>query len=139
MPHDCDPLPPPPPIKVLIVEDEFVLAANLQEILEALGYVVTGRADSFLETLRQVEHDRPDVVLMDIRLQGEWDGIEIATFLWSAFRLPVVYLSGHSDQSTVERAYVSMPPFGYLLKPVQEAELVVAINAAYRCCKAKQP
>ncbi len=139
MSHNCDPLPHTPPIKVLIVEDEFILATNLQEILEALGYVVTGRADSFIETIRHMKHDRPDVVLMDIRLQGEQDGIETATFLWDAFRLPVVYLTGHSDQPTVERAYVSMPPFGYLLKPVQETELVTSINVAYRCCKAKQP
>ncbi len=76
MPHDCDSASPTPPIKVLIVEDEFILAVNLQEILEALGYVVTGIAASLIETLRHVTQDRPDVVLMDIRLPGEWDGVE---------------------------------------------------------------
>ncbi len=138
MPHDCDSAPPTPPIKVLIVEDEFVLAVNLQEILEASGYVVTGRAASFIETVGYVQHDRPDVVLMDIRLPGDWDGIEIAAFLWRTFQVPVVYLTGHSDQSTLERAQESLP-FGYLIKPVKEAELVMAIHAAYQCCQVQQP
>ncbi len=136
MPHDCDSASPTPPIKVLIVEDEFILATNLQEILEALSYVVTGIAASLIETLRHVTQDRPDVVLMDIRLPGEWDGVEIATFLWRTFQVPAVYLTGHADRATVERAYARLP-FGYLLKPVKEAELVRAINAAYQFCNPK--
>ncbi len=140
MPYDCAPPPTPPtrPVKILIVEDEFILAANLQEILESLGYVITSMAASFIETLRQVEQDRPDVVLMDIHLQGEQDGIETAAFLWDVFQLPVVYLTGHSDRATLERAYEGLP-FGYLLKPVKTTDLVTAINAAYLCCQAIQP
>jgi len=137
MPHACDSPPPTRPTKILLVEDEFILAANLQETLEALGYVVTGIAASFEATLRQVEQDHPDVVLMDIRLPGERDGIETATFLWEVFHLPTVYLTGHSDRATLERAYESLP-FGYLVKPVQETDLVMAINAAYQCCQANQ-
>ncbi len=138
MPHNCDPPPPTPLIKVLIVEDEFVLAANLQEILEASGYMVTGMATSAIETLQQVEQERPDVVLMDIHLHGSRDGIETATFLWRTFQLPAVYLTSHSDRATLERAYESLP-FGYLLKPVWKAELVRAINAAYVRCQTIQP
>jgi|SRR5579883_993764 len=134
MSHNCDPL--SPPIKVLIVEDEFILAIALQETLESLGYMVTGRAASFIETLRQIEQSRPDVVLMDIHLQGEQDGIETAIFLWDVFQLPVVYLSGLSDQSTLERAFASLP-FGYLVKPARETDLATAINVAYQCCQAE--
>src|SRR5579883_1912579 len=136
MSHNCDPL-PPPPIKVLIVEDEFILAIALQETLEALGYVVTGIAASFIETVGHVKHDRPDVVLMDIRLPGDWDGIEIATFLWRTFQVPVVYLTSLSDQSTLERAQESLP-FGYLIKPVKATDLVTAIQTAYQCCQVQQ-
>lgn len=138
--HDCEPphLPPARPVKILIVEDEFILATTVKETLESLGYTVTGLAASFEETLRLVEQDRPDVVLMDIWLQGSMDGIDTATFLWDAFRLPIVYLTGHSDRSTLERAYESMP-FGYLVKPGKETDLVMAINGAYQCCKDSQP
>jgi len=131
--HDHPPLSTPPdsPVKILIVEDEFVVAASLKETLEALGYVVTGCAASAVETLCQVQQDRPDVVLMDIQLHGAWDGIETATCLWHTFQLPIVYLTAHSDPTTVERAQASLP-FGYLVKPVKETELVVAINLAYR-------
>ena len=129
---------PTRPAKILIVEDEFILATNLKETLEALGYTVTGIAASFEATLRQVTQDRPDVVLMDIRLPGDWDGIEIATFLWRTFQLPAVYLTGHSDRATLERAQESLP-FGYMVKLVQESELVTAIHMAYRCCQAIHP
>ncbi len=129
---------PTRPAKILIVEDEFILATNLQEALEALGYTVTGIAASFIDTVGYVQHDRPDVVLMDIRLPGDWDGIELATFLWRTFQVPIIYLTGYSDRATLERAQESLP-FGYLVKPVQETDLVTAIHMAYRCCKAKQP
>lgn len=114
-------------IKVLIVEDEFVLAADLKETLETLGYTVTGMAASALETLYQIDLDHPDVVLMDIRLRGEPDGIETAIYLWDVFRLPVVYLTRHSDPATLARAQASLA-FGYLVKPVRETELVAALN-----------
>jgi|SRR5579883_1529564 len=140
MSHDCDPLHPSPacPIKVLIVEDEYILAANLSETLEALGYVVTGMADSLITTLQQVEQDRPDVVLMDIWLHGSQDGIGIATLLWDMFQVPTVYLTSNSDRATFNRAYASLP-FGYLLKPVRETELVAAINLAHQCSQSQSP
>jgi len=139
MPPDCAAPHPTAnsPIKVLIVEDEFVIAANLKETLEALGYVVTGMADSLIETLTQVKQDYPDVVLMDIQLRGPQDGIAIAALLWELFQLPVVYLTGHSDRFTLKRANASRP-FGYLVKPVQPTDLVMAINVAYRFGRAQQ-
>ncbi len=129
--------PPDCPVKVQIVEDEFILAANLKETLTALGYVVTGMATSAIESLCQVKRNRPDVVLMDIWLHGSQDGIEAATCLWHTFQLPVIYLTAHSDPSTVERAQASLP-FGYLVKPAKETELVAAINVAYRFGQAQQ-
>ncbi len=120
------------PIKVLIVEDEFILAVSLRETLEALGYSVTGIADSFITALHQVEQDRPDIVLLDIWLYRSQDGIGIATLLWDVFQVPTVYLTGNSDRATFNRAYASLP-FGYLVKPVQQTDLVTAIDMAYQC------
>ncbi len=119
------------PAKILIVEDEFILATNLQEILESLGYVVTGIAASFEATLLYVKQDRPDVVLMDIYLQGSQDGIEAATILGESLQIPVLYLTAYADRRTLARVYASRP-FGYLRKPVSEDELVAAITLVLR-------
>lgn len=114
---------------ILVVEDEYILAANLQENLEALGYTVSGIASSSTEALEKAITLQPDIVLMDIQLEGEADGIQAAETIWSRLQIPVIYLTGHSDRSTVERAKVSFP-FGYLLKPVKDRALYVAIETA---------
>ena len=118
-----------PTIHILIVEDEYVIAANLQENLEALGYHVLDIACSASEAVEKAAALRPDLVLMDIRLQGERDGIQAAEQIWGRLQIPVIYVTGHSDKSTVERAKVTFP-FGYILKPVKGKELYVAIETA---------
>ncbi len=136
--HDCAPQYPPlaRAIKVLIVEDDLLFATTLEEALTSWGYSVTGIATAAVETLQQVEQDRPDVVLMDIGLPGRHDGITTATLLWDMFQLPTVYLTARSDQATKERAQARLP-FGYLVKPVQQTDLVTAIDVAYQCSQAK--
>jgi hypothetical protein len=124
----------PRPIQILIVEDESVIAFNLQETLEALEYSVPAIAVSGAQALRHVAELRPDLVLMDIRIKGDMDGIQTAEQIWQQFQIPVIYVTGHSDKSTVERAKLTVP-FGYLLKPIKERELYVAIESALQRCE----
>jgi PAS domain S-box-containing protein len=116
-------------VQILIVEDEYILAINLQETLESIGYTVVDIADSAEAAVAKAEELRPNLILMDIRLRGEMDGIEAAELIWNQFQIPLIYVTGHSDKSTVERATLTFP-FGYILKPVREQELYVAIQTA---------
>lgn len=116
-------------IQVLVVEDEYILAINLQESLEGLGYRVVDIVDSATEAIEKANELRPNLILMDIRLQGEMDGIQAAEEIWRKLQIPVIYLTGLSDKNTVERATLTSP-FGYILKPVSEQELYVAIQTA---------
>ncbi|MGA7938040.1 MAG: response regulator [Kovacikia sp.] len=141
MPINNDPLdnavsPRRAPIQILIVEDDYILAANLQENLESLGYDVSGIADTVEAAISQALQFRPDLVLMDIRLQGELDGIQAAKILWGSLRIPVIYVTGHSDRSTLERAQATLP-YGYLLKPVKGPELEVALATFLHCFESK--
>ncbi|MEH2332663.1 hybrid sensor histidine kinase/response regulator [Nostoc sp.] len=116
-------------VRVLVVEDEYILAINLQESLESLGYVVLDIADSAEGAIAKATELRPNLILMDIRLRGEMDGIQAAEQIWHHLQIPIIYVTGHSDQSTVERATLTSP-FGYILKPIKEQELYVAIQTA---------
>jgi PAS domain S-box-containing protein len=116
-------------VRVLIVEDEYILAINLQESLESLGYTVVDIADSAELAIEKSAQLLPNLILMDIRLRGEKDGIQAAEQIWHSLQIPIIYVTGHSDQSTVERATLTFP-FGYILKPVREQELYVAIQTA---------
>ncbi|BAZ49498.1 PAS/PAC sensor hybrid histidine kinase [Nostoc sp. NIES-4103] len=116
-------------VRVLVVEDEFILAINLQEILESLGYTVIDIADSAETAIEKAAQLLPNLILMDIRLRGEMDGIHAAEQIWNRLEIPVIYLTGHSDESTLKRASLTFP-FGYILKPVREKELYVAIETA---------
>lgn len=119
----------PKTIQILVVEDETIIALNLKESLESLGYAVVGIATSGEKAVEKATKFRPDLVLMDIRLKGSMDGIAAAQQIWERFSIPAIYVTGHSDQSTLERAKVTAP-FGYILKPVKEQELYVAIETA---------
>jgi PAS domain S-box-containing protein len=116
-------------IKVLIVEDEVIVARNLADRLTRLGYVVSGTAFSGEEAIDQVAEKEPDLVLMDIKLQGEMDGVAAAGEIRTRFDIPVVYLTGYADGPTLERAKVT-EPFGYILKPFQVRELQSTIEMA---------
>ncbi len=123
--------PRPRSARILIVEDELILATTLKEILESLGYTVTGIAASFEATLDQVAQDRPDLALIDVRLPGLRDGIDAATILSETFQIPVLYLTGQADRDTLKRVYQSRPSV-YLRKPVSREELAVAIALVLR-------
>jgi signal transduction histidine kinase len=115
--------------KVLIVEDEKIIAMELEQQIKQLGYAVIGPVASGEAALKSAEIDRPDLVLMDIRIQGPADGIETAEAIRYRFGIPVIYLTAHADQITLQRAKMT-EPLGYLLKPWREHELLAAITVA---------
>jgi PAS domain S-box-containing protein len=108
--------------RILIVEDERIVANDIQQTLTELGYQVSAVASSADEALERARESIPDLVLMDIRIQGPVDGIAAAALLRDRYGVPIVYLTAHADQATIERAKRT-EPLGYLMKPVQPAEL----------------
>jgi diguanylate cyclase (GGDEF)-like protein len=112
---------------VLIVEDERIVAMDLQQTLASMGYDAFAVASSAETALARASEKRPDVVLMDIRIKGKRDGIEVASLLRELYDVPVIYLTAHADEATIERAKKS-EPHGYLVKPVKTAELRSAIE-----------
>lgn len=118
-----------PNAKLLIVEDEEIVAFDIESTLKALGYAVPAIASSGEEAIAYAAEIQPDLVLMDIMLKGSMDGIEAANEIRSHFQIPVVYLTAYADLNTLERAKIS-EPFGYLLKPFEEKELQTVIEIA---------
>ncbi|MHC1744202.1 MAG: response regulator [Syntrophobacteraceae bacterium] len=114
---------------ILVVEDEAVVAMDIEERLSALGYEHAGHADSGERALALAEHGRPDLVLMDIHLDGKLDGIEVAETMRRRFRVPVVFLTAYTDDATLERAK-AVDPFGFVLKPFDDRDLKSAIEMA---------
>ena len=115
--------------QILIVEDEPIVAADLKVRLELLGCHVVGAVPSGEKAVAMAGQSRPDLVLMDIRLEGRMDGIEAAQEIRRQWRLPVVYLTAYADDTTLERAKVT-EPFGYILKPFEDRELKTVIEMA---------
>lgn len=115
--------------KILIVEDEILVARDLERQIKALGYDVAGITDSGEEAIRLARQTHPDLVLMDIRLQGAIDGVAAAEEIHKTLFLPVVYLTAHADDATVHRARIT-EPFGYLIKPFEERELTITLEMA---------
>lgn len=116
-------------IQIIVVEDENVVAMDLQNQLQRLGYAVPAIASSGEEAIRKVGEIRPDLVLMDIRLKGEMDGVEAAEQIKTRFKVPVIYLTAYADAATLQRAKAT-GPFGYILKPFGERELSAAVEVA---------
>jgi CheY-like chemotaxis protein len=116
--------------RILIVEDEGIVALQLRTSLEQRGYAVAGVFATGEEALASVEAAAPDLVLMDMKLQGALDGIQTASQLRERYGLPVVFLTAHSEESTIERAKRA-EPYGYILKPFSVHELVIAIEVAH--------
>ncbi len=118
-----------PAKRILIVEDEGIVAADLADRLKHMGYTVAGSVSSGKTAVEQTEKLRPDLVLMDIILKGPMDGVETAEKIAKDFEIPVVYLTAHADDPTMKRAEQTAP-FGYVLKPFDERELRVTMEIA---------
>jgi signal transduction histidine kinase len=115
--------------QILIVEDESIVARNIENRLKRLGYAVPTIVSSGEDAVVQVAEMRPDLVLMDVQLTGEMDGVTAAEEIQARFDIPVVYLTACADDETLERAKIS-GPFGYVLKPVEATELLSAVEMA---------
>lgn len=114
-------------IKILIVEDEKIVAIDLKRRLTKLGYQVTGMAASGHKALALIDQELPNIVLMDIHIQGDIDGVEAATILQKTHSIPVIYLTAYSEEKTLTRASATKP-YGYLLKPFSDRELHIIIQ-----------
>ena len=127
--RDVATITPPHTGRILIVEDEALLAEELRVRLTRLGYTVVDVVDSGADAQAAAERARPDLVLMDVRLKGGDDGTAAAAAIRKRTGAPVVFLTAHSDPETLARA-TGTGPFGYVLKPFREQDLVVAIETA---------
>jgi CheY-like chemotaxis protein len=117
------------PLKVLIVEDEAVIALGMRMQLASGGFAVAEVVDNADDAFRQVEEWSPDIVLMDIQLRGKMDGLEAASLISSRYDLPVIFVTAHSSADRLERAR-RVGPAGYLVKPVSGETVKAAISKA---------
>ncbi len=115
--------------KVLIVEDESIVALDIKRRLEKLGYRVTGMAARAKQVMALIENDPPDIILMDIHLNDSIDGIDIANVINQKYRVPVIFVTAYSEDSTMGRASQALP-YGYLLKPFSERDLYAVIRVS---------
>lgn len=115
--------------KVLIVDDEVVVAEDIRRQLRSLGYTVVGVASSGADAIRLAGEHRPELILMDIKLKGAMDGIEAARSIQLMFDIPVIYLTAFSDEETLERARHTLP-LAYLIKPFVSSDLRAAVELA---------
>ena len=115
------------PRSVLVVEDEIINAMALSDMLPARGIRVTDMVTSGEDAIRAAEKDRPDVVLMDISLQGRIDGLEAAREIIGRLGIPVIFMSGFDDEKTMKAAR-ELKPHAFLVKPLDPARLLDVLN-----------
>ena len=124
-----------PQTKILIVEDEAIAAENIAGRLHQQGYDVVGIVDSGPEAIEQAAHTKPDLILMDIMLKGEIDGVAAAIEIYDRWRIPVLYMTAFGDEATLQRAKAA-EPFGYLIKPFKPHELRATVEVVLNKCAA---
>lgn len=117
-------------MKILIVEDEIIIAKDIENTLIKDGFTVVGLVSSGEKTIQEIERANPDLILMDIKLKGKMDGIETAEIIKNRFNLPVIYLTSYKDEKTLLRAKVT-EPYGYIIKPFDPKELKILIDLSY--------
>lgn len=116
-------------IQVLIVEDELIIAEDMKEMLQELGYEVIGIASEYDEAVEILGTDVPDIALVDIHLRGAEDGIALAHTIRNTYDIPTVFVSSYSDRDTVEKAKQAQPE-GYIVKPFIKEDLFTAVEIA---------
>ena len=118
--------------KILIVEDEWIIGSDLKDNIENMGYEVMDvipSGEEAVEFVRNNKNNKPDIMLIDVMLQGEMDGIVTAEKIHTSCEIPVIYLTSHSDADTLNRAKLT-GPFGYLVKPIKIREAHIMIEMA---------
>ena len=115
--------------KIMIVEDEWIAAEDTRNRLQDLGYTVSSLASTGKEAIQKAEEDKPDLVVTDIVLEGEMDGIEVAKQIYARFGIPFIYLTAYADDKILERIKIT-EPFGYIVKPFTNEDLTIAIELA---------
>ena len=118
-----------PQTKILIVEDEPAIAHDIAAILTSNGYYVCGIAHSSTKALDSLVNKSPDIVLLDISIKGDKDGIDIAHIIKKKYDIPFVFLTSYADRDTIERVKETSP-YGYIVKPFKERDLAPAIEVA---------
>ena len=116
-------------VRVLIIENEFIVSLDLRYRLEAMGYCVHDKIKSGEEAIEAAFRLRPDLALFDIGLSGSMDGVAAAAEIRRRFNIPVVFLTAYDDKATLDRAKTTQPS-GVIIKPFQDGELQAAIKAA---------
>ena len=114
---------------IFIVEDEVIVARDIQSRLQKMGYEVTGTAARGEDAVERVLDQQPDLVLMDINLRGEMDGIDAAVNIRAEYDVPIIFCSAYSNKETLARAKIT-GPYGYVLKPFDNRELDITIGMA---------
>ncbi|MCP4751593.1 MAG: response regulator [Proteobacteria bacterium] len=120
--------------RVLIVEDESIIAMETEIALKGLGYQVVSIVDSGAKAIEATKKEKPDIVLMDIRIKGEMDGIATAEIIWTRFEIPIVFTTAYLDEKRIEKIK-QMMSFGSILKPLKERDLKVTIEMALHVSK----
>ncbi|MFO0358409.1 MAG: LytR/AlgR family response regulator transcription factor [Sphingobacteriaceae bacterium] len=119
-------------LNIFIVEDESIVAKDIQNSLIKLGYNVVGTANNGADAIKQIKETNPDLVLMDIMIKGPMTGIEVSEKLKETMNLPVIYLTAYADEATLSKAKIT-EPYGYILKPFKEIDLHSSIEmSAYK-------
>jgi len=119
------------PIKILVAEDERIIALDLKQTLQKLGYEVTSVVNTAVDVIQKVETEKPDLILMDIMLESLLDGIEAAQIISYKYNVPFIYVTAYNDEQTLKRAQATHP-FDYLIKPYDEHLLKEKIESAVR-------
>ncbi|MCF8342656.1 MAG: response regulator [Chitinophagaceae bacterium] len=117
------------PIKIGFVEDEMVIAMTIASTLKKLNYNIAFQASNYTDTITKIQNESPDLLLLDINLGGQKDGIDVAEYVRIHYNIPIIFLTANSDLATVQRAKL-VKPNAYLLKPFTKDDLFIAIEIA---------
>jgi DNA-binding LytR/AlgR family response regulator len=117
------------PLKIGIVEDDLIIAQSIGELLQQSGYDVTRPAKRYSEAISMIEEERPDLLLLDVKILGAMDGVEVGRTVRKAFNIPFIFLTANTDFETISRAKEVMPA-AFLAKPITKAQLYAAIEIA---------
>ncbi|MDH5720228.1 MAG: response regulator [Spirochaetia bacterium] len=121
-------------VKVLLVEDEAIVAKHMKILIEKAGHDVVSIVSKGEEAVKKAEEIKPDIILMDIQLKGKMNGIEAAETINNLFHVPVVFATAHSDENHLEKAGL-VHPYGYLVKPIHERDLLITLKMALHSSK----